>query len=159
MLDPQKHQRQNFSCGEVSLDEWLLRYSKQNRRGTAATWVIADAQGCVVAYATLSMTAIDSSAAPRILAKGAPKVIPALLVGRLAVDRSVAGHGLGTELVKHILKTAVELNLKAACRAVVVTALNESARQWWQRFGFSLFAEGDPNNFDLYCLLVAFRSH
>ena len=46
-------------------------------------------------------------------------------------------------MVKHILATAAELNVKAACRAVVVTALNPAAFSWWQRFGFDPFDTAD----------------
>jgi len=134
------------------LDEWLRRYAGQNRRrDTAATWVIADADARVVAYASLSMTAIDRSAAPSALAKQAPDPVPALLLGRLAVDREYAGLGVGTALAAHVLATAVELNAKAACRAVVVTALSADARRWWQRLGFEAFDEDDEAG-DLYLL-------
>ena len=54
-------------------------------------------------------------------------------------------------MVKHILATAVELNLKAACRAVVVTAPNP-AYNWWQRFGFEPSDSEDSTNLDLYLL-------
>ncbi|MGQ0778794.1 MAG: GNAT family N-acetyltransferase [Pseudonocardiales bacterium] len=131
----------------------MRKYAGQNRRGhTAATWVIADAQYRVVAYATLSMTGIDRSSAPVPLAKGTPAVIPALLIGRLAVDQSATHLGLGTQLVKHVLATSVELNLKAACRAVVINALNERAYTWWQRFGFVPFDPDDAGSLDLYLL-------
>lgn len=86
------------------------------------------------------------------LARGAPNQVPALLVGRLATDDAAAGLGLGTQMVKHILATAVELNVRAACRAVVVTALTPAAFAWWQRFGFVPFDLGDPANLDLYLL-------
>lgn len=107
---------------------------------------------------SLSMTGIDRSGAPAALAKSAPTVVPALLVGRLAVDRSVAGLGLGTRMVEHILATAVELNAKAACRAVVVTALDETAYRWWQHFGFVPFTAKDPTNMDLYLLIGDIRA-
>ena len=150
LLDPRRHDRDQFDSGEPVLDEWLRRYAGQNRRrDTAATWVIADAQDVVVAYASISMTGIDRSAAPEIVAKGAPDPIPALLLGRLAVDRRYAGLGIGTTLTAHVLATAVELNEKAACRAVVVTALNANARSWWERLGFHAF---DPEQLDLYLL-------
>jgi GNAT superfamily N-acetyltransferase len=152
-LDPDKHGRSRFDCGEPSLDEWLKKYSGQNRRGNwAATWVIADEAHQVVAFASLSMAGIARDAAPARLSRGAPRSIPALLVGRLATDRSVAGRGLATALVSHVLATAVELNAKAACAAVVVTALNRSALSWWSRFGFVPFDPADPANFDLYLL-------
>lgn len=153
LFDPDLQQRSEFSCGETSLDEWLRRYAGQNRRGnTAAVWVIADLNQTVVCYATLSMTAVDRSSSPKSLGKGAPQQIPALLIGRLATDTRVAGLGLGTDMVKHILATAVELNIKAACRAVVVTALNADAFRWWQRFGFEPFNVNDAGNLDLYML-------
>ena len=153
LLDPRRHDRDQFDCGEPVLDEWLRRYAGQNRRrDTAATWVIADAQDVVVAYASISMTGIDRSAAPEIVAKGAPDPLPALLLGRLAVDRRYAGLGIGTTLAAHVLATAVELNERAACRAVVVTALNSNARSWWQRLGFHAFDPSDSDQLDLYLL-------
>jgi GNAT superfamily N-acetyltransferase len=152
-LDPERHDRTHFDSGELILDEWLRRYAGQNRRrDTAATWVIADADGSVVAYASIAMTGIDRSAAPPGLAKQAPDPVPALLLGRLAVDRRHTGEGIGTALVAHILATAVELNTRAACRAVVVSALNTNARHWWEQLGFHPFDPDDPNHPDLYLL-------
>ncbi|MDQ1292223.1 MAG: hypothetical protein QG608_100 [Actinomycetota bacterium] len=147
------HRRENFDSGEPSLDDWLRRYAGQNRRrNTAAVWVITDIDDEVVTYATLSMSSVDVSRCPPGLAKGSPKQVPVLLVGRLATSLSVAGLGLGTQMIAHILSTTVELNEKAACRAVVVTALTKNASTWWQRFGFVPFAPDDPTDLDLYLL-------
>src|SRR5690242_15433000 len=88
LLDVAQHDRSRFASGDDALDEWLGRYAGQNRRrDTAATWVVADAQGAVVAYATIAMSAIDRSSAPASVARQAPDPVPALLIGRLAVDR------------------------------------------------------------------------
>jgi GNAT superfamily N-acetyltransferase len=153
LLDPRRHDREQFDSGEPVLDEWLRRYAGQNRRrDTAATWVIADAHDIVVAYASVAMTGIDRSAAPEVLAKGAPDPVPALLLGRLAVDRRYAGLGVGSTLAAHVLATAVELNEKAACRAVVVSALTQQARTWWERLGFHPFDPHDPDQPELYLL-------
>jgi GNAT superfamily N-acetyltransferase len=153
LLDPSRHHRDEFDSGEPVLDQWLRRYAGQNRRrDTAATWVIADARGVVVAYTSVAMTGIDRSAAPVVLAQGAPDPVPALLLGRLSVDRRHSSLGIGTALAAHVLATAVELNEKAACRAVVVTALNTAARSWWQRLGFDPFDPDDPDQLDLYLL-------
>jgi ribosomal protein S18 acetylase RimI-like enzyme len=152
-LDPDRHNREQFDSGEPVLDEWLRRYAGQNRRrDTAATWVITTAEDVVVAYASVAMTGIDRSAAPTKLTKAAPDPVPALLLGRLAVDRNYANLGIGTALTAHVLATAIELNQKAACRAVVVTALNPSARNWWQRLGFRPFNPNNPEELDLYLL-------
>lgn len=98
------------------------------------------------------MTGIDRGAAPGAVSKGAPDPVPALLLGRLAVDRRYANLGIGTALTAHVLATAVELNQKAACRAVVVTALSPAARTWWERLGFQPFHRDDPTELDLYLL-------
>jgi hypothetical protein len=49
----------------------------------------------------------------------------------------IGGLGVAMALVRHILATALELNLAAACKAVVVTAIDEPAASWWQRYGFA----------------------
>jgi GNAT superfamily N-acetyltransferase len=153
LFDTARHPRGAFRSGEPALDEWLRRYAGQSRRrDTAATWVIADAGDTVVAYASVAMTAVDRSAAPEALGRHAPDPIPALLIGRLAVDRDHAGLGLGTALVAHILATAVELNTMAACRAVVVSALNRQALTWWERLGFQAFDPLSDQLTDLYLL-------
>jgi GNAT superfamily N-acetyltransferase len=153
LLDPARHDRSRFVSGDDALDEWLGRYAGQNRRrDTAATWVIADAQDAVVAYATIAMSAIDRSSAPASVARQAPNPVPALLIGRLAVDRRYSGLGVGTSLVGHVLATAVELNAKAACRAVVVNALHASARGWWEHLGFSPLDPADEQSLDLFLL-------
>jgi hypothetical protein len=54
----------------------------------------------------------------------------------------IGGLGVAMALVRHILATALELNLAAACKAVVVTAIDEPAASWWQRYGFVPF-DGD----------------
>lgn len=157
-IDPQRHDRSAFDSGAPELDDWLRRYAAQNRRrNTAATWVITDVESVVVGYVSLSMTGIDRSSAPAVVAKQAPDPVLALLIGRLAVDRSVAGFGVGTALVAHVLATAVDLNERAACRAVVVSALEESARSWWERLGFHPFDPSDPDAMDLYLLTTAIQ--
>lgn len=158
-LDTGRHKRDQFDSGESVLDQWLRRYAGQSRRrDTAATWVITDADDVVVAYASVAMTGIDRSAAPATLAKGSPDPVPALLIGRLAVDRRHAGLGIGTALASHVLASAVDINEKAACRAVVVTALNPTARAWWIRLGFQPLDQADPDQLDLYLLTSAIKA-
>lgn len=149
-LDPARHDRAGFDSGEATLDRWIRQFAGQSRRqNTAATWVIADADGRVAAFVSLAMSAIAHAGAPDELAKHAPDPVPALLIGRLAVDHRYTSRGLGTALVAHVLATAVELNEQAACKAVAVTAVSSIARRWWERLGFHPF---DPASHDLYLL-------
>lgn len=98
------------------------------------------------------MTGIDRSTCPTPIAKGAPEIVPALLIGRLATDTRFEGLGLGTAMVGALLAEAVTLNRTAAFRAVVVTALNDAAYEWWQRFGFAPFDPDDETRLDLFLL-------
>jgi ribosomal protein S18 acetylase RimI-like enzyme len=91
-----------------------------------------------------------SGCVDQVRAAAATPPVPALLIGRLAVDRRYAGLGIGTALAGHVLASAAELNQKAACRAVVVTALNSNARAWWTRLGFRALDPEDPEQLDLY---------
>lgn len=152
-IDPKRHDRSTFDSGAPELDQWLRRFAGQNRRrNTAATWVVTDTSSVVVAYVSLSMTGIERATSPAAIAAHAPDPVPALLIGRLAVDRTVAGRGVGTALVAHALATALELNERAACRAVVVTAFDDHARRWWERLGFHPFDQHDAGAADLYLL-------
>ena len=152
-FDRVKHQRGEFTSTSPELNDWLHRYATQNRRRKlSAVWVIADRDHTVVAYATLSMTAVDRSAAPKALASGAPNPVPAVLLGRLAVDADHEGAGLGTALVEHCLAVAVATNQEVACRAIIVNALDEPAFEWWQRLGFRPLDPHDPDSLDHYLL-------
>ena len=106
----------------------------------------------MVAYVSVAMTGIDRSSAPAPVAKHAPDPVPAMLIGRVAVDRSVVEHGIGTALGAHALATAIDLNQRAACRALVVSSLDDAARTWWERLGFHAFDPDDPGCLDLYLL-------
>lgn len=99
----------------------------------------------------MSVTAVDVSRAPKQLASRGLRQVPALLCGRLAVDHRYRNLGLGTILVELLLSKAMEINLSAACRAVVVHALDAEARAWWERLGFTPFRDG-PEERDLYLL-------
>lgn len=113
--------------------------------------VVADAQYRIVGYVTLTMSSLDLAAAPTAMSEGAPNQVPVLLCGRLAVDHRYANAGIGSTLVQHVLASAIVLNRTAACKAVVVNALNPSARNWWLRFGFQPFTQ-EPDDLDLYLL-------
>jgi GNAT superfamily N-acetyltransferase len=147
-----KHDRTYLDSGSPSLDAWLREQAGQSdRANTARTWVVADTDFRVVAYVSMSMTSVDTSAAPKKLRAGSLPQVPALLCGRLAVNQQHRGLGLGTTMVRLLLSKALEANEAAACRAVVVHALDAEARAFWERFGFRAFTDS-PDERDLYLL-------
>ena len=83
-------------------------------------------------------------------AKGDPQQIPALLLGRLAVDQSEQGHGIGAALLRHATVLAVAASEVYGVRSLVVNALDAPARDFYRRYGFETSA---TNDLDLMILI------
>lgn len=133
----QAHDTRGFGCGEDSLDSWLAEHAHgEIRRGTARVWVWLDATGRVVAYYSLSASKVSREDVPAQIGRGGPREIPAVLVGRLALDRSLRGQNLGEVLLADALSRIVDATRTVAARLVVVDALHEKAAAFYERYGF-----------------------
>ena len=121
--------RSEFSCGDPDCDDFLRRYAGQNQfdHHISTTLVIVDDER-VVAYATFAVAEVSRDELTPASASGLPAYpLPALRLGRLAVDARYQGIGLGTRLVREVLRTALRLRGELGCAAVLVDALPESA--------------------------------
>lgn len=126
-----------FSCGQPSLDKSLLAdAAAEIKRGSARVWVWLDEAGRVVAYYSLSASKVKRDEIPKQLGRGGPVEIPAVLVGRLALDRSLRGRRLGEVLLADALGRVVEATRTVGARFVVVDALTESVAGFYGRLGF-----------------------
>jgi GNAT superfamily N-acetyltransferase len=136
-LPAKKHGRDNFDCGESSLNDYLKRFARQNaNKNLGRTFVACESDSeRVLAYYTISSGAIRVESLPDVT--GLPKFpVPTSHVGRLAVDRTMQGQGLGAYMLVDALKRSLELSRQIGIYAVTVDALNESAKQFYLRFGF-----------------------
>ena len=108
-LDPEQHSLDGFSCGTPSLDDWLQRTAlTAEARGTARTWVWVDeGSGRVVAYYALAARKVAPQAVPSRLRTGSAE-IPAVLLGRLALDQTLRGQSLGPVLIADALARVVD---------------------------------------------------
>ena len=70
------------------------------------------------------------------------KSVPAVKIGRLAIDKTYKGKGLGRIFIRNISDDCIELNKKIACRLITVDAYKE-ALPFYQRFGFEFLTEKD----------------
>ncbi|MGZ8368958.1 MAG: hypothetical protein ACXWVK_09700 [Rhodoplanes sp.] len=97
------HDRNAFDCGEDGLNTYLKRYARQNHESGGAKCFVAtlrDAPARILGFYTLSPASIEFSRAPAVLTRGLGRYeIPVYRLGRLAVDRSVQGRGLGGRLL------------------------------------------------------------
>lgn len=154
-LDPQpldnEHRINGFECGVGSLDIWLVQHARAAvGAGSARTYVVVDAeQDRVVGYHALSVASIEHSEATDRARKGMPRnPIPAMLLARLAVDRKVQGKGIGAFLLKDAMSRAVSVADQAGIRLLLVHAVNDEARKFYEHFGFEV-SPTDPMNMQL----------
>ena len=138
------HERAHFSCGNTSLDRYLKEQAGQDlRRVCATTFVLAAERGVtsILGYYTLSSYGVDAGELPADVAKRLPRypLIPATLLGRLAVDTRYHGQGIGEFLLMDALHRALVQSAEIAAAAVVVDAIDAGAAKFYQHFGFVTF--------------------
>jgi GNAT superfamily N-acetyltransferase len=132
------HVLEGFDCGRVSLNVWLARHARQAApAGSARTYVVLDAQQeRVVGYYALAAGQLEREAASARAIKGMPRYpIPVVLLARLAVDRSVAGRGLGAWLLRDAMLRTLAASETIGVRALLVHAIDEEARAFYLRHG------------------------
>jgi GNAT superfamily N-acetyltransferase len=144
------HERGEFSCGKVSLDNFLRSLvSQYEKRRLGRTYVaVRSREKRVFGYYTLATGAIPFENLPAEATKKLPRhPVPVILLARLAVDRSVQGQGLGGYLMGDALRRCLSLSRQLGVHAVEVDALDEHARAFYQRYSFSPLVD---NLFHLY---------
>lgn len=142
-LDPQpldsEHQINGFDSGVGSLDIWLVKHARAAAgAGSARTYVVVDTeQDRVIGYHALSLASIEHNDATNRARKGMPRhSIPAMLLARLAVDKTVQGKGVGAFLLQDAMSRALSVAEQAGMRLLLVHAVNEEARAFYEHFGF-----------------------
>lgn len=136
------HDRAAFSCGEPALDAYLRRQASQDmRRRVARIFVaIGDAPGKIAGYYTLSAASFEKTDLPPPLATRLPHYpVPAAVLGRLAVDISWQGRGLGETLLLDAVRRVLRASAVLAVHAIVVDAKNDRAQAFYERYGFRPF--------------------
>ncbi len=131
------HNRSAFECGAEPLDRYLRVQAGQDaRKNIAAPFVLVLSDGTVAGYYTLSATAINLAELPEKTARKLPRypLLPATLLGRLAVDRRYHGKGYGRFMLADALFRAFRSEI--ASFAVIVDAKDESALRLYQRESF-----------------------
>ncbi len=146
-IDPfdSKHLRDNFSCGQTSLDNYIREKASQDLKKKVATvFVLTDDPNTdVLAYYTLSFYTVDTAVLDESFAKRLPRYpsLPATLLGRLAVDDSQQGKRLGELLLLDALKKSLDTSQHIASLAVIAEALDEKALSFYIKYGFQAFQQ------------------
>lgn len=133
------HDRSSFDCGEPVLTTWLrARAGQFDRRDLARTFVaIRPGEATVFGYYAISTHRVIYDALPPSEGKGLPRLdVPTVLIGRLAVERSVQGQGLGEILLIDALRRSATIAEQVGVRAVEVEAIDDRARRFYEKYGF-----------------------
>ncbi len=145
------HDRAVFSCGASELDTYLQRQARQDaRRNVAAPFVLCTAESAtVIGYYTLSAISIEAGELPADIIKKLPRYpdVPAVLLGRLALDARYSGKGFGKHLLVDALRRAWEGTEQIAAAAVVVEARDTDAASFYEHFGFRRFPDNPDRLF------------
>lgn len=129
-----------FRCGQTALDEYIRRYASQDaKRGLARVFAATpDAEPRRLAgYFTLSAASVGAADLPESLRRKLPRYpVPVALLGRLAVDASFQGKGLGGLLLADALLKVVHASQVLAMAGMVVDAKDETAAAFYCHYGF-----------------------
>lgn len=134
-----EHDREGFCCGVDALDNYLRRQARQDIKKRVAVAFVLTADGKMIAgYYTLSQYSIELDTLPEEVARKLPKypVVPATLIGRLAVGVAFRGQGLGELLLMDALKRCLIGAKQIGSAAVVVDAKDDQAARFYEKYGF-----------------------
>ena len=141
-IDPigKSHDRAQFSCGRAALDRYLQQQARQDAEKSAAAPFVLTAPPSlrVLGYYTLSASLVNTSELPDTLAKKLPRYpqLPVTLLGRLAVDQSMKGKGIGQFLLLDAWHRCLEAAGYIAAMAVVVDAKDDAAEAFYRHYSF-----------------------
>jgi predicted GNAT family N-acyltransferase len=134
------HDRRGFSCGSEPLDRYLQQQARQDaEKRVAVPFVLVEPPATkVTGYYTLSASVLTADALPAELAKKLPRYpqLPVSLLGRLAVDHTQKGRGLGEFLLMDALHRCLDAAAEIASMAVIVDAKDDGAAAFYARYGF-----------------------
>lgn len=136
VLGPQ-HDRAAFESGVEPLDRYFrIQAGQDARKNMAAPFVLVLPDGSIAGYYTLSATAVQLGELPDKTIRKLPRypLVPATLLGRLAIDRRHQGKGYGRFLLADALYRAVRSEI--ASFALIVDAKDENARRFYERESF-----------------------
>ena len=135
-----RHQdRKNFDCGVEDLNVYLRRYARQNHEAGGAKTFVAVSEtepARILGFYTISPGAIAFANVPEALTRKLGRYdVPVFRLGRLAVDRSLQGQGLGGDLLLAAGVRALAVAAEVGGVALAIDAKDRSAVRWYERFG------------------------
>lgn len=151
----------HFDCGDPAMNEYFRRYAKKNQGQLyGMTYVCVCPQvNAIIGFYTIATTTIPRAGIPDELLKGLPKYqdIPAILLGRLAVDRKAQGKKIGEFLISHCFDMCLSMTKVCGARYIVTDAY-ESTVAFYRKYGFREIQGSRPKTTKMFLDLKVVRS-
>ena len=139
-----RHDVSRFASGAESLDIWLRRKARLNEaKGGSRTYVVCEGDR-VIGFYSLAASSVERRRVSSRVGRSMPEPIPVILLGQLAVDTGYRGRGLGADLLADAAKRALAAADIISARALVVQAIDDEAKGFYERFGFRPFSSREP---------------
>ncbi|AUO67199.1 TPA: GNAT family N-acetyltransferase [Citrobacter koseri] len=138
VLLTEQHVLEPFDCGNEVLDDWLRRRAMKNQHLNASRTFVICLEGTmrVVGYYSIATGSVSHVDLGRSLRQNMPDPIPVVLLGRLAVDVCTQGHNYGKWLLNDAVVRVSSLADQVGIKAIMVHAINEQAKAFYEYFGF-----------------------
>ena len=140
-LDPERHDRAEFTCGVPALDDYLKRFALQHRRkGISAVHVLVDSDHPerILGFYALSAAQLDASELDADDRARLPRYpVPCFRMGRLACRSDRRGQGLGKLLIGCAVARCLEAAKQVAAYALIVDAKDATAKSFYEYYGFT----------------------
>lgn len=138
--------RAPFDCGSPELNAFLKAKARQNQAANFNKTFVAIQSGDkakrVLGFYSLSMGEVDLSSLPDEMQKKLPKhPVPVARMGRLAVDNSIKGQGLGKLLLVDAMKRVQSASASVGVYALLVDAKDDPAKSFYKKYGFIELAD------------------
>jgi GNAT superfamily N-acetyltransferase len=134
-----RHDRASFDCGDSDLNLYLQKFARQNHDAGGAKCFVAapiDAPARLLGFYTLSPASLDYARTPALAKKGLARYdVPVFRLGRLAVDNTVQGRGLGGALLLRAAHRCIRVADDVGGVALLIDAKNDRAASWYQSYG------------------------
>lgn len=134
------HDRKGFDCGQVDLNDFLMRHARQaHESGASKTYVAVDSASnrTILGFYTLSPAQVDFGAVPSTArpAGGGRHAIGGFRLGRLAVSKHHQGKGLGGELLIAAARRCIRVSAQVGGTLLFIDAKDERAAEWYKTYG------------------------
>jgi predicted N-acetyltransferase YhbS len=143
-----QHDLAEFHSGVEALDSWLRQRAWKNQISGVSRTFVACENGRPIAYYVLASGTVSTVIASGRFRRNMPDPIPVVILARLAVDRSLQGKGIGRALVQDAGRRVVNAANSIGIRGMIVHALSEEAKAFYERVGF------DPSPLEDMMLMV-----